>query len=38
MINEKTIETSHGRIAVYDTAGSEIPLLMIHANSVCKET
>lgn len=38
MMSEKTIETSHGRIAVYDTAGGEIPLVMIHANSVCKET
>jgi pimeloyl-ACP methyl ester carboxylesterase len=38
MMSEKTIETSHGQIAVYDTPGGEIPLLMIHANSVCKET
>ncbi|TCQ15332.1 alpha/beta fold hydrolase [Rhizobium sp. PP-CC-3G-465] len=38
MMSEQTIETSHGQIAVFDTAGSEIPLLMIHANSVCKET
>lgn len=38
MPNEKTIETSHGQIAVYDTPGDQIPVLMIHANSVCKET
>lgn len=38
MIYEKVIETSHGKIAVYDAPGGEIPLLMIHANSVCKET
>ncbi|TCM48328.1 pimeloyl-ACP methyl ester carboxylesterase [Rhizobium sp. PP-F2F-G48] len=37
-MNEKTIETSHGQIAVYDTPGDGIPVLMIHANSHCKET
>lgn len=37
-MNEKTIETSHGQIAFYDKPGNEMPLLMIHANSVCKET
>lgn len=38
MLNEKMIETSHGQIAVHDTTGDQIPVLMIHANSVCKET
>ncbi len=37
-MNEKAIETSHGNIAVYDAPGGQIPLVMIHANSVCKET
>ncbi|PZM13213.1 alpha/beta hydrolase [Rhizobium tubonense] len=37
-MNEKTVETSHGQIAVYDTPGDQLPVLMIHANSVCKET
>ncbi|MCR6727824.1 alpha/beta fold hydrolase [Agrobacterium fabrum] len=37
-MSEKTIETSHGQIAVYDAPGDDIPLLMIHANSVCKES
>lgn len=36
-MSEKTIETSHGQIAVYDAPGDGIPVLMIHANSVCKE-
>ncbi|MCW8060137.1 alpha/beta fold hydrolase [Agrobacterium tumefaciens] len=36
-MHEKAIETSHGTIAVHDRPGGEIPLLMIHANSLCKE-
>lgn len=38
IMKEKTIVTSHGQIAVDDIPGTEIPILMIHANSVCKET
>jgi pimeloyl-ACP methyl ester carboxylesterase len=37
MLNEKTIETSHGQIAIYDSPGDRIPVLMIHANSLRKE-
>jgi pimeloyl-ACP methyl ester carboxylesterase len=37
MMAEKTIETTHGQIAVDDRPGEHIPVLMIHANSVCKE-
>ncbi|MQB07177.1 alpha/beta hydrolase [Agrobacterium tumefaciens] len=36
-MNETTIETSHGQIAVYDSPGERVPVLMIHANSLCKE-
>ncbi|WP_244646201.1 alpha/beta hydrolase [Agrobacterium fabrum] len=37
MLNETTFETSHGQIAVYDSPGERFPVLMIHANSLCKE-
>jgi pimeloyl-ACP methyl ester carboxylesterase len=37
MLNEKTIETSHGQIAIYDSPGDRIPVLTTHANSLCKE-
>lgn len=38
MEHEKKIETSHGQIAVYDSPGRRLPVIMIHANSLCKET
>ncbi|NSZ87617.1 alpha/beta hydrolase [Agrobacterium tumefaciens] len=38
MEQEKKIKTSHGQIAVYDAPGDGLPVLMIHANSMCKET
>jgi pimeloyl-ACP methyl ester carboxylesterase len=31
-------ETSHGRLAYIDTGGEGVPVVMIHANSLCKET
>jgi pimeloyl-ACP methyl ester carboxylesterase len=31
-------ETSHGRLAYVDTGGAGVPVVMIHANSLCKET
>lgn len=37
MEDQTIIETSHGLIAVSDSAGGGTPLLMIHANSGCKE-
>jgi pimeloyl-ACP methyl ester carboxylesterase len=37
MSNER-IETSHGSIALIDTGGRGVPIVMIHANSVCKES
>lgn len=36
--DERTIETSHGPIALYDLPGPGTPLVMIHANSVSKES
>lgn len=32
------IDTSHGRLAYSDTRGAGVPIVMIHANSVCKES
>lgn len=37
MYEQKIVETSHGRVAVSDLAGAGTPLLMLHANSGCKE-
>ncbi|MET3645412.1 alpha/beta fold hydrolase [Phyllobacterium ifriqiyense] len=37
MEKQTIIETSHGRIAVNDVPGGGTPLLMVHANSGCKE-
>lgn len=34
---EKTIETAHARIAVRETSGAGLPVVMIHGNSCCKE-
>ncbi|MDS7595398.1 alpha/beta hydrolase [Agrobacterium tumefaciens] len=31
------ISTSHGSIAFIDTKGAGVPLVMVHANSLCKE-
>ncbi len=36
-MTESLIETSHGRIAFVDTGGVGTPIVLIHANSVCKE-
>ena len=33
----KTIRTSHGEIALCETSGAGIPVLLIHGNSSCKE-
>lgn len=38
MEHGKKIETSHGQIAVYDSPGPRLPVIMIHANSLRKET
>ncbi|MBN8933523.1 MAG: alpha/beta hydrolase [Rhizobium pusense] len=37
MEKQTIIETSHGNIAINDMIGGGTPLLMIHANSGCKE-
>jgi pimeloyl-ACP methyl ester carboxylesterase len=37
-MSNQIIETSHGSIAFIDTAGTGVPVVMIHANSVCKES
>ncbi|WP_064683268.1 alpha/beta fold hydrolase [Rhizobium bangladeshense] len=37
-MNEHVIETTHGQIAVLDIDGPGLPLVMIHANSVSKES
>jgi len=34
-ISQKTIKTSHGAIALRETAGTGTPVLMIHGNSSC---
>ena len=36
-VTNKTIRTSHGVIAISETPGSGIPVLMLHGNSSCKE-
>ncbi|MBZ5762300.1 alpha/beta hydrolase [Rhizobium sp. VS19-DR104.2] len=36
-MSQKLIETSHGAIALDDNGGDGVPLLMLHANSCCKE-
>ncbi len=36
-VTSKTIQTSHGDIAVSETSGKGLPVLMIHGNSSCKE-
>ncbi len=33
----RTVRTSHGDIAISETTGRRLPLLMIHGNSSCKE-
>ncbi len=37
-MSEGFIETSHGKLAFIDTKGPGIPVVMVHANSVCKES
>ncbi|TGR72417.1 alpha/beta hydrolase [bacterium M00.F.Ca.ET.194.01.1.1] len=34
---KSAIDTSHGAIAYIDTRGTGVPLVMVHANSLCKE-
>jgi pimeloyl-ACP methyl ester carboxylesterase len=36
-VTKKTIQTSHGDIAVSETTGQSLALLMLHGNSSCKE-
>jgi pimeloyl-ACP methyl ester carboxylesterase len=36
-VTKKTIRTSHGVIAISETPGSGMPVLMLHGNSSCKE-
>lgn len=36
-VTSRIIKTSHGDIAVAETAGDQLPILMIHGNSSCKE-
>lgn len=36
-MQDRFVETSHCKIAICETAGQGIPLLMIHGNSSCKE-
>jgi pimeloyl-ACP methyl ester carboxylesterase len=36
-VTKRTIQTSHGDIAVSETSGAGLPVLMIHGNSSCKE-
>lgn len=37
MLRTRTLNTSHADIAVSETAGTGLPVLMIHGNSSCKE-
>ncbi|MFB4373529.1 alpha/beta fold hydrolase [Agrobacterium sp. CR_3] len=37
-MSNELIETSHGSIAFIDTGGPGVPVVMIHANSICKES
>ncbi len=36
-VANRTVKTSHGDIAISETAGRRLPLVMIHGNSSCKE-
>ena len=36
-VTKRTIQTSHGDVAVSETSGAGLPVLMIHGNSSCKE-
>lgn len=37
-MNEQFAETGHGRMAFHDTGGQGVPVVLIHANSVSKES
>lgn len=37
-MEERSIETSHGSIAYYDSRSDGLPVVMLHANSTCKES
>ncbi len=36
-LRHSCIETSHGRIAVLESGGAHLPLVLLHGNSMCKE-
>jgi len=36
-VTDRTISTSHADIAISETSGSGLPVLMLHGNSSCKE-
>ena len=37
VVTSRTVRTSHGDIAISESAGERLPVLMIHGNSSCKE-
>jgi pimeloyl-ACP methyl ester carboxylesterase len=36
-VSERIVHTSHGEVAVSETSGAKLPVLLIHGNSSCKE-
>lgn len=36
-VTDRTVDTSHGRIAISETAGTDLPVVFLHGNSSCKE-
>lgn len=38
LMKEQFIDTSHGRIAFSDNSAEGLPVVMLHANSICKES
>lgn len=36
-ITDRTVDTGHARIAISETAGSGLPVVLLHGNSSCKE-
>ncbi|MDB5570025.1 MAG: alpha/beta hydrolase fold protein [Hyphomicrobiales bacterium] len=36
-LRPSSVETSHGRIAVLESGGGRLPLVLLHGNSMCKE-
>ena len=37
-MTEIAVKTSHGSMAIAETGGEGLPLVMLHANSLCKES